>query len=374
MGRDAAYPLDASLLVHRLRVALALRERLYREPFYRLVYGESDGLPGLVLDRYGDVVVAQSGTAGIAGRTSPRVFAGGDRLGASGSYDLRQGPNDRGKPQTRFAPSNEDRRQSTVFPRWRASGVHLGSERPDRDLGRRREGHAPAPTDPPSEGRGESVGAAVVPDGKWIAFDLTAKGAINVDIYVISASGGTPKQVTTSPAIDSIASWSIDEHCLYFGSHRDGQVQVWKVPATGEEPGNARQVTGGADSPAIGPTDGRHVYLTKRASGAPDPQNALWRMPMDKDGGEMMVEVGAWPGRSGPGRRRCAPSTEQPPSGTSWVVRFQGFDRRPATEVARLRLPPFLGGPAISVSRDGRWLLSTQRQEDSDLMLVESFR
>jgi len=65
VGRDPAYPLDASLLVHRLRVALALRERLYSEPFYRLVYGESDGLPGLVLDRYGDVVVAQSGTAGI---------------------------------------------------------------------------------------------------------------------------------------------------------------------------------------------------------------------------------------------------------------------------------------------------------------------
>ena len=65
VGRDPSYPLDASLLVHRLRVALALRERLYREPYYRLVYGESDGLPGLVLDRYGDIVVAQSGTAGI---------------------------------------------------------------------------------------------------------------------------------------------------------------------------------------------------------------------------------------------------------------------------------------------------------------------
>jgi 23S rRNA (cytosine1962-C5)-methyltransferase len=65
VGRDPAYPLDASLLVHRLRVALALRERLYREPYYRLVFGESDGLPGLVLDRYGELVVAQSGTAGI---------------------------------------------------------------------------------------------------------------------------------------------------------------------------------------------------------------------------------------------------------------------------------------------------------------------
>jgi 23S rRNA (cytosine1962-C5)-methyltransferase len=65
VGRDPSYPLDASLLVHRLRVALSLRERLYREPYYRLVYGESDGLPGLVLDRFGDIVVAQSGTAGI---------------------------------------------------------------------------------------------------------------------------------------------------------------------------------------------------------------------------------------------------------------------------------------------------------------------
>jgi len=65
VGRDAAYPLDGSLLVHRLRVALALREKLYREPYYRLAFGESDGLPGLVLDRYGDLMVAQSGTAGI---------------------------------------------------------------------------------------------------------------------------------------------------------------------------------------------------------------------------------------------------------------------------------------------------------------------
>jgi len=65
LGRDARYPPGKSLLVHRLQVALALRERLYPRPFYRLVHGESDGLPGLVLDRYGDVVVGQAGTAGI---------------------------------------------------------------------------------------------------------------------------------------------------------------------------------------------------------------------------------------------------------------------------------------------------------------------
>jgi 23S rRNA (cytosine1962-C5)-methyltransferase len=65
LGRDARYPPGKPLLVHRLQVALALRERLYPRPFYRLVHGESDGLPGLVLDRYGDVVVGQVGTAGM---------------------------------------------------------------------------------------------------------------------------------------------------------------------------------------------------------------------------------------------------------------------------------------------------------------------
>ncbi|RPI16051.1 MAG: class I SAM-dependent rRNA methyltransferase [Lysobacterales bacterium] len=65
LGRDARYPPGRSLIVHRLQVALALRERLYPEPYYRLVYGESDGLPGLVVDRYGDLLVAQVATAGM---------------------------------------------------------------------------------------------------------------------------------------------------------------------------------------------------------------------------------------------------------------------------------------------------------------------
>ncbi|MEF3194132.1 MAG: RlmI/RlmK family 23S rRNA methyltransferase, partial [Halothiobacillaceae bacterium] len=53
------HPLDRSLIVHRLKIALSLRERLFPTPHYRLVHGEADGLPGLVVDRYGDVVVAQ---------------------------------------------------------------------------------------------------------------------------------------------------------------------------------------------------------------------------------------------------------------------------------------------------------------------------
>ena len=65
MERGARHAVDRSLIVHRLQVALALRQRLYGEPFYRLVFGEADGLPGLVLDRYDDVIVGQIGTLGM---------------------------------------------------------------------------------------------------------------------------------------------------------------------------------------------------------------------------------------------------------------------------------------------------------------------
>ena len=65
VSRDAEHPLGPSLLVHRLNVALSLRERIYEAPFYRLVYGEGDGLPGLIVDRYSDLCVAQLTTAGM---------------------------------------------------------------------------------------------------------------------------------------------------------------------------------------------------------------------------------------------------------------------------------------------------------------------
>ncbi|GGM12550.1 hypothetical protein GCM10009425_24360 [Pseudomonas asuensis] len=63
ISRDTKHVLDKSLLVHRLKVALSLRERLFDKPFYRLVYGDSDLLPGLVVDRFGDVIVAQLASA-----------------------------------------------------------------------------------------------------------------------------------------------------------------------------------------------------------------------------------------------------------------------------------------------------------------------
>nr|WP_312972219.1 class I SAM-dependent rRNA methyltransferase [Pseudomonas sp.] len=63
LSRDVKHVLDKSLLVHRLNVALSLRERLFDQPCYRLVYGDSDLLPGLVVDRFFDILVVQLASA-----------------------------------------------------------------------------------------------------------------------------------------------------------------------------------------------------------------------------------------------------------------------------------------------------------------------
>ncbi len=65
VSRDPGYSLDRSLLVHRLNVAQSLRDKLFDRPFYRLAFGDSDALPGLIVDRYDDVLVAQITTAGM---------------------------------------------------------------------------------------------------------------------------------------------------------------------------------------------------------------------------------------------------------------------------------------------------------------------
>ena len=59
LDRDPGATLDGAWLRARLSAALALRARLFDAPFYRLVHAEGDALPGLIVDRFGDVLVLQ---------------------------------------------------------------------------------------------------------------------------------------------------------------------------------------------------------------------------------------------------------------------------------------------------------------------------
>jgi 23S rRNA (cytosine1962-C5)-methyltransferase len=65
LDRDAGRAIGQRYFARRLDRALKLRERLYAKPYYRLIHAEADGLPGLVIDRFGAVLVMQANAAGM---------------------------------------------------------------------------------------------------------------------------------------------------------------------------------------------------------------------------------------------------------------------------------------------------------------------
>lgn len=58
-------PINKIFFEQRIRLALALREQCFNSPYYRLIFGESDYLPGLIVDRFGEDLVVQIATAGM---------------------------------------------------------------------------------------------------------------------------------------------------------------------------------------------------------------------------------------------------------------------------------------------------------------------
>ncbi|WP_238371186.1 RSP_2647 family RNA methyltransferase [Heliomarina baculiformis] len=63
LDTDLNATVDTGWFATRFERALALRERLYDAPYYRLVHAEADGMPGVVIDRFGDTCVVQPNAA-----------------------------------------------------------------------------------------------------------------------------------------------------------------------------------------------------------------------------------------------------------------------------------------------------------------------
>ena len=88
LSRDPEAAIDEAFFLRRLETALSLRQRFYDQPYYRLVHAESDGLPGTIIDRFGDCLVLQVNTAGMD-RQLPALLAALDRLLAPETVVLR---------------------------------------------------------------------------------------------------------------------------------------------------------------------------------------------------------------------------------------------------------------------------------------------
>ena len=63
LDRDTGAEIGRAWIEARLRRAFDLRSRLFETPYYRLVHAEADGLPGVIIDRFGDVAVIQPNAA-----------------------------------------------------------------------------------------------------------------------------------------------------------------------------------------------------------------------------------------------------------------------------------------------------------------------
>jgi len=63
LSRDTDTQINAEWVLAQLTRALELRARFYDAPFYRLIHAEGDGLPGVVIDRFGDTAVFQPNAA-----------------------------------------------------------------------------------------------------------------------------------------------------------------------------------------------------------------------------------------------------------------------------------------------------------------------
>jgi 23S rRNA (cytosine1962-C5)-methyltransferase len=110
-------PLDEALLRRRIERAVDGRRRLGlldMTEACRLVYAESDGLPGLIVDRYGDYLVLQILTQGIAARQAQVVAILAELLAPRGIYER----------------SDADMREKESLPV--ADGVLWGAEPPEQ--------------------------------------------------------------------------------------------------------------------------------------------------------------------------------------------------------------------------------------------------
>lgn len=83
LDRDPDAQIDADWFRARLERALSLRERLFPDPFYRLVHAEADGLPGVIVDRFADTLVVQPNAAWAEALLGPLSEALIDVTGAT---------------------------------------------------------------------------------------------------------------------------------------------------------------------------------------------------------------------------------------------------------------------------------------------------
>ncbi len=201
------------------------------------------------------------------------------------------------------------------------------------------------------------------PDGRWIAFDSRSPQSAS-SIFLLEASGGTPKRLTGPGPSDIVPGWSRDSRCVYFSSDRGGGLpQIWKLPASGGEP---VQVTHNGGLESFESPDGRFLYYTKRGR-----KSGFWRAPLEGGEETFVPELALVANRY----------WENSPQGIYFVAPSQApvlalfrFADGGITRVVDLPMQPSPVHRGLSISPDGRSFLYMQADvATSNLMVVSNF-
>ncbi|QHQ34467.1 RSP_2647 family RNA methyltransferase [Algicella marina] len=91
LERAEGVAIDREWLKNKIKRALELREQLYEAPFYRLIHAEADGLPGVVVDRFGATLVLQPNAAWAETMLDDLAGALRDVTGATGIWKSASG-------------------------------------------------------------------------------------------------------------------------------------------------------------------------------------------------------------------------------------------------------------------------------------------
>ena len=124
----------------------------------------------------------------------------------------------------------------------------------------------------------------ISPDGRMLVISHEpTEDWLTSSVYVLSINGGTPKQITTK-APSFWHGWSPDGKTLAFVGRRDGEFDIYLVPADG---GDERRITtcpGLDDGPDYSP-DGAFIYYNSYCSGKME----IWRMRPDGSQAEQLT-------------------------------------------------------------------------------------
>jgi dipeptidyl aminopeptidase/acylaminoacyl peptidase len=121
------------------------------------------------------------------------------------------------------------------------------------------------------------------PDGKQIAFDSGAAGAM--DVYVVDANGGAPRRLTSDRVRGMMPSWSRNGKWIYFSSAASGRNEIWKIPSAG---GTAAAITHDGGIHAVESSDGTALYYGKSDAGGD-----LFRSRIDGSGDQLVLRGAA---------------------------------------------------------------------------------